>query len=34
MAHVGGLGGKHNCEVAVICDCDEAVFDKAMKRRQ
>jgi predicted dehydrogenase len=31
MAHVDGFAGKHNCEVAVICDCDEAVINKAMK---
>jgi predicted dehydrogenase len=30
--HVSGFAGKHNCEVAVICDCDEAVIGEAMKR--
>jgi predicted dehydrogenase len=28
--HVNGYAGKHNCEVAVICDCDEAVIGSAM----
>ncbi len=29
--HVGGYLGKNNCEIVTICDCDEAVIDKAMK---
>ena len=30
MAHVGGFAGKNNCEVTVVCDCDEGVIGKAM----
>ncbi len=30
MSHVNGFAGKNNCEVAAICDCDEAVIGKAM----
>lgn len=29
-SHIGGFAGKHNCEVSVICDCDEACFNSAM----
>src|SRR5262245_32442963 len=28
--HVAGYAGKHNCEVAVICDADSAVIGPAM----
>ena len=31
MSHVEGFAGKNNCEVAIICDCDEATYGKAMK---
>jgi predicted dehydrogenase len=30
MNHVDGFAGKHNCEIAVICDCDEKVIGRAM----
>lgn len=30
MSHVNGFAGKNNCEVTVVCDCDEAVIGKAM----
>src|SRR5207237_10693163 len=30
--HVAGFAGRNNCEVAVICDCDEAVIGEAMKK--
>src|SRR5580704_3030211 len=29
--HIHGLAGKHNCNVTVICDADEAVIGNAMK---
>ena len=30
MSHVAGFAGKNNCEVATICDCDEAVVKRAI----
>jgi predicted dehydrogenase len=30
--HIGGFAGKNNCEVAVICDCDEAVIADGMQQ--
>ena len=30
MSHVNGFAGKNNCDVTVICDCDEGVIGKAM----
>ncbi|MCI0704479.1 MAG: Gfo/Idh/MocA family oxidoreductase [Planctomycetia bacterium] len=32
MSHVGGFLGKNNCEIVTVCDCDEAVIGRAMKR--
>src|SRR5438477_3212316 len=32
MSHVGGFTNKNvNCEITVVCDCDEAVIGRAMK---
>ncbi|MCS6852075.1 MAG: Gfo/Idh/MocA family oxidoreductase [Gemmataceae bacterium] len=31
LAHIDGFAGKHNCEVAIICDPDQAVIGRAMK---
>jgi predicted dehydrogenase len=31
MSHVGGFNGVNGCEIVTICDCDEAVIDRAMK---
>jgi predicted dehydrogenase len=30
-SHVSGYAGKHNCEVAVICDADEAVVGRSLQ---
>ena len=30
MSHVNGFAAKNNCEITVVCDCDEAVIGKAM----
>jgi predicted dehydrogenase len=31
MSHVEGFAGKNNCEITVVCDCDEGVIGRAMK---
>lgn len=31
MSHVSGFANKNNCEITVVCDCDEAVIGNAMK---
>jgi predicted dehydrogenase len=30
MSHVGGFAGRNNCEITIVCDCDEGVIGKAM----
>src|SRR5438067_13370882 len=29
--HVRGFAGKNNCEITIVCDCDEGVIGQAMK---
>lgn len=31
LNHVNGFLGKNNCEITVVCDCDEAVIGPAMR---
>jgi len=34
MSHVHGFAGKNNCEITVVCDCDEGVIGRAMKQTE
>jgi len=34
MSHVHGFAGKNNCEITVVCDCDEGVIGRAMKETE